>query len=171
MLHVASVRTPCCKLLRVALAVLRKVWNRSNFWANKSQHFFYSVMAVAMWIIYSLLPNLSATMLHLFAQLFLQCWCHACAHYKCSLKSSGLYPSHDTLQVLALLGAVVSVSTPLPTRTQQLPTLLVQHWCWELLRSFARSFTSSTGSRKLFSSLFVLLFVLLEHYFIADVNT
>ena len=113
MLHVASVRTPCYKLLRVALAVLRKVWHRSNLWANKSQHFFCSVMAEAMLIIYSLLPNLSATMLHLFAQLFLQCWCHACAHYKCSLKSSGLYPSHDALQVLALLGVVVSVSTPL----------------------------------------------------------
>ena len=33
MLHVVSVCTPCCMLLR-------KVWNRSNFWANNSQHFF-----------------------------------------------------------------------------------------------------------------------------------
>ena len=154
MLHVASVRTPCCKLLRVALAVLRKVWNRSNLWANKSQHFFCSVMAEAMWIIYSLLPSLSATMLHLFAQLYNVGATHG--HYKCSPKSFGLYPSHDALQVLALLGVVVSVSTPPPTRTQQLPTLWVQHWCWALLRPFARSFTISTGSRKLFSSLFVL---------------
>ena len=30
----------CCMLLR-------KVWNRSNFWANNSQHFFYSVIAEA----------------------------------------------------------------------------------------------------------------------------
>ena len=37
-----------------------------------------------------------------------------------------------------MLGLVASVSTPLPTRTQQLPTLLGQQ-CWELLRPFARS--------------------------------
>ena len=33
---------------------------------------------------------------------------------------------------------VASVCTPLPTRTQQLPTLLRQQ-CWELLRPFARN--------------------------------
>ena len=37
-----------------------------------------------------------------------------------------------------ILGDVASVCTPLPTRTQQLPTLLAQQ-CWELLRPFARS--------------------------------
>ena len=37
-----------------------------------------------------------------------------------------------------LFGIVASFWTPLPTRTQQLATLLVQH-CWELLRPFARS--------------------------------
>ena len=35
-----------------------------------------------------------------------------------------------------MLGVVASVSTPLPTRTQQLPTLLTQQ-CWELLHPFA----------------------------------
>ena len=55
------------------------------------------------------------------------------AHY-------GLFPSHDALQVLILLGVVASVCTPLPTRTQQLPTLLAQQ-CWDLLRPFARSLT------------------------------
>ena len=35
----------------------------------------------------------------------------------------GKYPSHDALQVPTLLGVVASVCTPLPTRTQQLPTL------------------------------------------------
>ena len=40
MLHVVSVCTPCCMLLR-------KVWNRSNFWANNSQHFFHPVIAEA----------------------------------------------------------------------------------------------------------------------------
>ena len=53
------------------------------------------------------------------------------AHYTWSPKSYGLYPSHDALQVPTLLGVVASVCTPLPTRTQQLPTLLCQQ-CWEL---------------------------------------
>ena len=61
------------------------------------------------------------------------------AHYTWSLKSYGLYPSHDALQVPTLLGVVASVCTPpLPTRMQQLRTLLAQQ-CWELPRSFARS--------------------------------
>ena len=60
------------------------------------------------------------------------------AHYIWSGESYGLYPSYDALQVPTLLGVVASVCTPLPTRTQQLPTLLDQP-CWELLRSFARS--------------------------------
>ena len=53
MLHVVSVCTPCCMLLR-------KVWNRSNFWANNSQHFFYSVIAEAQqcWIPCIALPTL-----------------------------------------------------------------------------------------------------------------
>ena len=43
----------------------------------------------------------------------------------------GLYPSHDALQApTLLLGVVTSVCTPLPTRTQQLPTMLAQQ-CWE----------------------------------------
>ena len=55
------------------------------------------------------------------------------------MRSYGLYPSHaDALQVLTLLAAVASVCTPLPTRTQQLTTLLAQQ-CWELFRSFAGS--------------------------------
>ena len=60
------------------------------------------------------------------------------AHYAWFTKTYGLYPSHDALQVPTLLGVVASVCTPLPTRTQQLPTLLAQQ-CWELLRPFARS--------------------------------
>ena len=60
------------------------------------------------------------------------------AHYVWFTKTYGLYPSHDALQVPTLLGVVASVCTPLPTRTQQLPTLLAQQ-CWELLRPFARS--------------------------------
>ena len=60
------------------------------------------------------------------------------AHYAWITKTYGLYSSHDALQVPNLLGAVASVCTPLPTRTQQLPTLLAQQ-CWELFRPFACS--------------------------------
>ena len=64
------------------------------------------------------------------------------AHYAWFTKTYGLYPSHDALQVPTLLGVVASVCTPLPTRTQQLSTLLAQQCC-ELLRPFARNLTVS----------------------------
>ena len=76
-------------------------------------------------------PKRSATMLDPFAQLF-----HA--HYAWFTKTYGLYPSHDSLQVSTLLGVVAYVRRPLPTRKQQLSTLLVQQ-CWKLLSPFARS--------------------------------
>ena len=60
------------------------------------------------------------------------------AYYAWFTKTYGLYSSHDALQVPNLLGVVASVCIPLPTRTQQLPTLLAQQ-CWESLRPFARS--------------------------------
>ena len=41
-MHAASVCTPCCMLLDVS-----KVWNRPNFSANNSKHFFCSVIAEA----------------------------------------------------------------------------------------------------------------------------
>ena len=56
------------------------------------------------------------------------------AHYAWFTKTYGLYPSHDALQVPTLLGVVASVCTPLPTRTQQLPTLLAQQ-CWARLHT------------------------------------
>ena len=65
------------------------------------------------------------------------------AHYAWFTKTYGLYPSHDGLQVPTLLGVVASVCTPLPTCTQQLPTLLAQQ-CWELFRPFARSLSHSS---------------------------
>ena len=68
------------------------------------------------------------------------------AHYAWITKTYGLYSSHDALQVPNLLGVVASVCTPLPTRTQQLPTLLAQQ-CWELLRPFARSLILSSQPR------------------------
>ena len=48
------------------------------------------------------------------------------AHYVWFTKTYGLYPSYDALQVPKLLGVVASVCRPLPTHTQQLPTLLRQ---------------------------------------------
>ena len=61
------------------------------------------------------------------------------AHYAWFTKTYGLYPSHDALQVpTALMGVDASVCRPLPTHTQQVPTLLAQQ-CWELLRPFARN--------------------------------
>ena len=60
------------------------------------------------------------------------------AHYVWITKTYGLYSSHNALQVPNLLGVVAFVCTPLPTRTQQLSTLLAEQ-CWELLRPFARS--------------------------------
>ena len=74
-------------------------------------------------------------MLDPFAQLFQHCWGRARLWFT---KTYGLYPSHDALQVLTLLGVVAPVCTPLPTHMQQLPTLLVQQ-CWQLLHPYARS--------------------------------
>ena len=66
------------------------------------------------------------------------------AHYAWFTKTYGLYPSHDALQVPKLLGVVASVCSPLPTCTQQLPTLLRQQ-CWELLSPFARSLNTDSA--------------------------
>ena len=68
------------------------------------------------------------------------------AYYAWCTKTYGLYPSQNALQVPTLLGVVVSVCTPLPRRTQQLPTLLAQQ-CWELLRPFARCLKVNQISR------------------------
>ena len=94
-------------------------------------------------------PKRSATMLDPFAQLFQQFVGATHAHYAWITKTYGLYSSHDELQVPNLLGVVASVCTPLPTRTQQLPTLLAQQ-CWELLRPFARSLTEKCCDKSIF---------------------
>ena len=46
-----------------------------------------------------------------------------------------------------LEGRVYILLTPLPTRTQQLPTLSAQQ-CWELLRPFARSLRTGRNNLK-----------------------
>ena len=124
MLHVASVSTSCCILLDVVGQSLKPV----KLFSHQLPTFllFHDRQSVAQqcWIrLHSSSNIVGAT--------------HA--HYAWFTKTYGLYPSHDALQVLTLLGVVASDCTPLPTRTQQLPTLLTQHW--ELLHPFARSLT------------------------------
>ena len=110
----ASACTPCWMLLRV----VGSCWNRSDFWTNNFQNFFfrdYQSVAQQYWIrLHSSSNIVRATN----------------PRYTWSLKSSGLYPSHDAMQVPTLLGVVASACTTLPTRTQQLPKLLGQR-CWE----------------------------------------
>ena len=131
MLHVVSVCTPCCMLLDVVAQSLDPV----KLFSQQLPTF--------------LLVRDRRSI----AQ---QCWIHlhsssnivgaTYAHYAWFTKTSGLYPSQDVLQVPTMLGVVASVCTPLPTRTQQLPTLLAQQ-CWELLHPFARSLTTHGNSR------------------------
>ena len=82
----------------------------------------------------------------LYSHLFQNCWDHARTKMAVEFefaKSYGLYPFHDALQAPALMRVVASVCTPLPTRAEQLPTLLAQK-CWELLRPFTRSLRGKT---------------------------
>ena len=123
MLHVASFCTPCCMFLRVVAQSLKPV----KLFSQQLPTFllFRDRRSVAQqcWIrLHSSSNIVGAT--------------HA--HYAWITKTYGLYSSHDALQVPNLLGVVASVCTSLPTRTQQLPTLLAQQ-CWELLRPFASS--------------------------------
>ena len=76
-------------------------------------------------------------MLDPFAPLFQHCWGHA-RSLRMVYKDLLVVSFHDAPQVSTLLGVAASVCRQLPTRTQQLPTLLAQQ-CWELLRPFARS--------------------------------
>ena len=76
-------------------------------------------------------------MLDPFAQLFQHYWGHARAlHMVSKLLWVASFPT--------LMGVLSSVFTLLPTRTQQLPALLVQQW--KLLRPFARSFMPTMHS-------------------------
>ena len=111
MLHVTSVCTPCCMLLHVVVPSLKLV----KLFSQQLPTFllFCDRRSVAQqcWIrLHSSSNIVGAT--------------HA--HYAWITKTYGLYSSHDALQVSNLLGVVASVCTPLPTRTQQLPTLLAQ---------------------------------------------
>ena len=127
MLHVASVCTPCCMMLDVAQSLKPvKVFSQQlpTFLLFRDRR----SVAQQCWIrLHSSSNIVGATHAH-------RAW---------FTKTYWLYPSPDALQVSTLLGVVVSVCTPQPTRTQQLPTSLAQQ-CWELLRPFARSLNHLT---------------------------
>ena len=111
MLHVASVCTPCCMFLRVVAQSLKPVKSLSQQLPTFLLFRDRRSVAQQCWIrLHSSANIVGAT--------------HA--HYTWSPKSYGLYPSHDALQVPAMLGVVAPAYKPLPTRTKQLPTLLAQ---------------------------------------------
>ena len=113
MLHVASVCTPCCMLLDVAACCCTKFETGQTFQPTTPN------ISFVPWS-----PKRSATMLNPFAQLFQHRWGHACSLRLVYKDLWVVYPSHDALQVPTLLGVVASICRPLPTCTQQLPTLL-----------------------------------------------
>ena len=123
MLHVASVCTPCCMLLDVVAQSLKPV----KLFRQQLPTFFLFCdrrsVAQQCWIRLHNSSNIVGA---------------THAHYAWFIETYGLYPSYDALQVPTLLEVVASLCTPLPRRTQQLPTLLAQQ-CWELLRPLARS--------------------------------
>ena len=138
MLHVAFVCTPCCMLLRVVAQSLKPV----KLFSQQLPTFllFCDRRSVAQqcWIRFHGSSNIVGA---------------THADYAWITKTYGLYSSHDALQVHYLLGVVASVCRPLPTRTQQLPTLLAQQ-CWDLLRPFARSLTFCGGREPKTTTLF-----------------
>ena len=109
MLHVGSVCTPCCMLLRVVAQSLKPVKLFSQQLPTFLLFRDHRSVAQQCWIrLHSSSNIVGAT--------------HA--HYAWFTKTYGLYPSHDALQVPTLLVVVAYVCIPLPTRTQQLPTFL-----------------------------------------------
>ena len=125
MLHVASVCTPCCMLLRV-VGSLKPVKRLSQLLPTFVLFRDRRSIAQQCWIrLHSSSNIVGAT--------------HA--HYA---RSPSLYPSHDALKVPTLLGVVASISTPLPRCTQELPMLLAQQ-CWELFCAFARCLICNIG--------------------------
>ena len=126
-LRVSSVCTPCCILLDVVACCCAKFETGETFQPTTPN------ISFVAWS-----QKRSATMLGPFAQLLQHCRGHARSLRMDYKDLWVIYSSHDTLQVPNLLGVVASVCTPLPTLTQQLPTLLAQQ-SWELLRPFARS--------------------------------
>ena len=113
MLHVPSVCTPCCRFFRVVGScweLLRKVWNRSNFWATNSLHFFCYVIAEAR---RNNLGSVCTALLTLLGPRTCQD-----AEFKFT-KSNGLYHSHDVLQVHRKVVASVCTCCPSSEETEE----------------------------------------------------
>ena len=126
MLHVASVCTPCSMLLDVVACCCAKFETGQTFQPTTPKILWFrdhGSVAQQCWIRFYSSSNIVVA---------------THVHYAWFTKTYGFYPSHDAPQVPTLLGVVASVCTPLPTRKQQLTTLLVQQY-WEFLRPFARS--------------------------------
>ena len=118
-LNVEYVWTPCCILMGL---YLRKVWNRSNFWTNDSQHFFSAIGS----------PKRGATMMDPFAQLSQHCWGHA-RTFHMVYKNYGLYSSHDALQVPTCICLHTSANTDETTPNIVCPLMLrVVFWLFWL---------------------------------------
>ena len=96
MLHVASVCTPCCMLLRVVARSLKPVKRFSQQLPTVLLFRDRRRVAQQCWIRLHSSSNIVGA---------------AHAHYAWFTKTYGLYPSHDALQVPALLGVVASVCT------------------------------------------------------------
>ena len=111
MLHVISVWTPFCILLRVVGCCCTQFETGQTF-EPTTFLLFCDCRSVGQqfWICSHL-------------QLFQHCWGHRRVW---SPNSDGLYPSHDALQAPMLSGVDAPVSLPLLTWTQQLPTLFTQ---------------------------------------------
>ena len=132
MLHVASVCTPCCMLLDVVAQSLKPVKLFSQQLPTFLLFRDHRSVAQQCWIRLQSSSNIVGA---------------AHAHDAWFTKTYGLYPSHDALQAPTLLGVVASVCTLLPTRTQQISTLLAQQ-CWELLHPFAHHCQHSRNNSK-----------------------
>ena len=105
MLHVASVCTPRCMLLRIVAPRLKPVKLFSQQFPTFLLFRDRRSVAQQCWIRLHSSSNIVGA---------------AHPHYAWFTKTYGLYPSHDALQVPTLLEVVASVCTPLPARTQQL---------------------------------------------------
>ena len=74
------------------------------------------------------------TQIHSLSDVFVAVAVVVVGPHKCITHGYGLYPPHDALKAPTLLEVVASVCKPLPTRTQQLPTLLAAQ-CRKFLRA------------------------------------
>ena len=125
--HVASVYTPCCMLLGIVAQSLKPVKLLSQL--------------PPIFILFCDPRSLAK-----------QCWVRLRSSFHHCLGHAGILhmvsqvlwvvSSCGALQIPTLLGVIVSVCTPLPTRTQKLSTLLA-HQCRELLRPFAHNLSGA----------------------------